>query len=287
MNCQIALWKQIRQPFYIPQSIHRCQLKNWESIDCDVAGCLLCGKIHICRDDENCPLIINEGRHVCEITGFYTRRNVFVDDEFVDTVASIGIWQGKNFQKISPCFVEFWVNQILGSPQAHSCIKTEISKRNLKLKQCFIKHAKIIKSRKQSLCILHLCTLVAFSMSQIRKPKCMTKTQQSYLISVCVSHINFFCGLFFEHFEVVVPTSKTAGFVVGFLYLMRQGLILFGNIVIVPCVPELKYVLPSESQIKTVFCLSTKIMTEVENCIKVCMRNVDKNKLLDIGFKII
>jgi hypothetical protein len=285
MNCQIKLWIQIRKPFYIPQRIHHCRLKDWELIDCDIAGCLLCGKIHICKDDDHCPLVINEGHHVCEITGFYTRRNVFVDDEFVDTVASIGVWQGRIFQKISPCFVEFWVNQILGSPQAHRCIEMEIIKRNVKLKQCFIKHAKLVKSKKEPLCILKLCTLVAHTMSQIRKPKCMTPTQQLYLTSLCISHINFFCGLFFEHFEIVIPSSKTAGFVVGFLYLMRQGLILYGNIVIVPCVPELKYVLPSESQIKTVFYLSTKIMTEVENSIKVSMRNVNKDKLLDIGFK--
>lgn len=281
---QIQLWNLIRQPFRVPAKIHHCTLCDWELIDCDVAGCLQCGKIHECRDAMKCPLVAYEGRHVCEITGFYTRRNVFVDDEFVDTAASVSSCPGRILQKIAPSLVDTWVERLLCSDLTKQSIQQEISKRKQRLKQCFIRCAKLKKVSQDPLNIVDLCTQVAHITSQIRQPRILSALQLQALSAECAAHINFFCSKFFEHFNVVLPNSKISGFVVGFLYMMRHGLIMYNNVIIVPHVSILNNVLPSESQIKTLFHLSTKIMTEIENCVKITLRSVSREKLLDIGF---
>jgi UL92 family len=175
---QIQLWHLIRQPFRLPARIHHCALRDWESIDCDVAGCLLCGKIHECKDAMECPLVVYEGRHVCEITGFYTRRNVFVDDEFVDTAASVSTCPGRIIQKIPPSLVETWVDRILCSDLTTKSIQQEIIKRKHRLKLCFIRCAKVKKASQAPLNILDLCTQVAHITSQIRMPRIMSTLQK-------------------------------------------------------------------------------------------------------------
>jgi len=284
---QIQLWKLIRQPFRVPAKIHHCALCDWELIDCDVAGCLLCGKVHECKDAMQCPLVVYEGRHVCEITGFYTRRKVFVDDEFVDTVASVSMCPGRILQKISPALIETWVNRLLCSDVARQSIQQEMSKRKNRLRQIFVKFAKSKKLNHDPLNIVDLCTDVAHVTSQIRQPRVLSPEQLHILSAECAAHIIFFCSRFFEHFNVVLPNSKVSGFVVGFLYMMRHGLNMYNNIVIVPQMTILSSVLPSESQIKSLFHLSTKIMTEIENCVKITLRSVSREKLLDIGFQMV
>jgi hypothetical protein len=283
----IDLWRRIRAPFQLPQCIHHCTLCDWESIDCDVAGCLVCGKLHECKDAMHCPLVVHEGRHVCEITGYYTRRNVFVDDEFVDTVTNLCSYSGKTLQTISRHTIDTLVNHILCSDQARQSLEQEMVRRELKLRNCFIKQAKAMKFKRQSLNVLDLCTQVAHAMSSTRRPRIMNSSQLSSLRRVCVSYIDFFAAIFFERFHVIIPNSKLNGFVVGLLYLMRHGLIMHGNVIVVPHVPELHHVLPSENQIKTVFQMSTKLLTEVENCIKITLKRVTRYKLVDVGFKTI
>ena len=64
----IETWKILRYPFPIPMACtrsdanvgHQCT-KSWEVIDIDIAGCVLCGRIHICgthqTDSAQAPLI--------------------------------------------------------------------------------------------------------------------------------------------------------------------------------------------------------------------------------------
>ena len=77
------------------------------------------------------------------------------------------------------------------------------------------------------------------------------------------------------------------GFIVGLLYLMRTGMCICENVEIVPRIPELQYVLPSENQVKVLFKLSTKIMTEVENIIKMTLRKFTRDQLMAMGFEML
>ena len=74
---------------------------------------------------------------------------------------------------------------------------------------------------------------------------------------------------------------------VGLLYLMRVGMIVYGDIEIIPKITELTRVLPAENNIKLICKLSTKIMTEAENMIKLETRNIKRSRLLNMGFEVV
>ena len=77
-------WRELREPFVLPLGLHHCAFEDWESIDCDLAACCICGAAHAC-DAATCPLICTEGRQVCEITGFCVKNAVFENDPFSNT----------------------------------------------------------------------------------------------------------------------------------------------------------------------------------------------------------
>jgi len=287
MERQIELWKSLAQPFRVPKSIHRCRLCDWELLDCDVAGCRVCGKIHECKDATQCPLVTYEGRHVCEITGFYTTRNVFVDDEYMNTVANVSAPHVPVVRSIDQAQIEAWVDAVLCSPDAREAVACEIAKREQRAKAVFLKLAKQAKAQRQALNIVDLATQTAHCMSNVREPVLLDELSARSLAAVCVLHINFFCRAFLDALRCTPPSVKMHGFVVGLLYLMRTGLVLCGNVEIVPKVQDLSAVLPSENHVKVVFKMSTKIMTEVENFIKITVRTYSREKLLGMGFRVV
>jgi hypothetical protein len=283
----VELWKHISAPFRLPSDIHRCALKDWQLIDCDIAGCMLCGKIHHCQDNHQCPTVTYEGRHVCEITGFYTRRNVFVDDEFVDTVASVSMPYTPPLNSITREQIEGWVHLVLCSEKAKDMLKLEIERKKHKCKAAFIKFAKNIKIKKLPLNIVNIYTLTAHSVAHVRLPTILSQEELELLLEQCTQYVDSFCRRFLDNLKITPPVSKMHGFVIGLLYLMRVGVIAYGDVEIVPKIPALTLVLPSENHIKTLCKLPTKILTEVENTIKITLRKFTRDRLLTLGFKIV
>ena len=83
------VWRRLRRPFILPCAApcHECE---WESIDVDMLGCLVCGDIHLC-DVCTCLDVIETGDSVvCAISGAVLRTQVYSSLEFVDTVALTG-----------------------------------------------------------------------------------------------------------------------------------------------------------------------------------------------------
>lgn len=285
MDPNILMWRHISEPFTVPTCIHRCTLRDWESIDWNVAGCKVCGKIHECKDVSKCPIVTYEGRHVCQITGFFTRRNVFLDDEYVDTVANVSTPYVTVQRNIEVAQIEAWVEVILCSSKARMALQQEITKRSHRCKAVFLRIAKSTKAKKQPLNIVNICTLTVHAMSNTRNLSIMSANDLKSLAAHCTEKIDRFCRTFLDSLHCTPATVKMQGFVVGLLYLMRVGMLICGNIEIVPRVPELALVLPSENQVRVIFKLSTKIMTEVENIIKLTLRNCSREQLLSMGFK--
>jgi len=284
MQHTIALWRSIADPFVVPACIHRCRLPDWELLDCDVAGCTLCGKIHACKDG-GCPLIVYEGRQVCEITGFCVRNQQFADNEYMDTVANIPTPQIPVHRTIHSEQIENWVASVLCSEKTRASLQAECHKRNARVKAVFIRLAKHCKTKCQPVNVVDLCTLTAHAVVNIRKPRLMDQQWLGALAAQCVEACVFFCRTFLDVLRCTPPAVKMHGFVVGLLYLMRTGMCICENVEIVPRIPELANVLPSENQVKTLFKLSTKIMTEVENIIKMTLRRFTREQLLAMGFE--
>ena len=284
MDRMVALWRSIADPFVVPQCVHRCKLLDWELLDCDVAGCTICGRIHVCKD-EKCPLICYEGRQVCELTGFCVRNQLFASDEYMDTVAHMPSSHPVVHRTIQSEQIENWVHCVLCSDKSRASLQTECLKRENRTKAVFIRLAKHCKAQTQPVNLINLCTLTALAMANIRTPNLMDPEWLKALSAQCVDAAVFFCRTFLDVLKCTPPAVKMHGFVVGLLYLMRTGMCICENVEILPRIPELAFVLPSENQVKALFKLSTKIMTEVENVIKMTLRRFTREQLLAMGFE--
>jgi len=283
----ICLWKRLRSPFWIPSGIHCCQMGDWENIECDVAGCVVCGKIHVCEDATHCPLVTYEGRHVCQITGFVSPRPVFDETEFMDTVAGLGEAYLPAPKCIETEQIESWVDQVLSSAAAKNSLKAEMVKRRSRIKQLFIRAAKTYKQARMPINIVSIISDVMNQVSESRVPVILSHAHASELRSLCVRKIERFCKCFMEFLECKLPVVKMKGFVVGVLYLMRKGIVIHTNIVILDKIPILQSVLPIENQLNSLFDVSIKVITEVENVIKLSIKKAGRDRLIEMGFDVI
>ena len=280
----IALWRLIKDPFVVPECIHRCRLNDWELIDCDIAGCVVCGKIHSCCP-ETCPLAKCEGRQVCEITGFCVKHIQFADDEYVDTVAYIHTPYVPTHRYIEREQMEHWIEEVLCSDKTQDSLRSDLQKRQARMQAVFVRLAKQCKCQHTPLNLVDLCAATAHAMATTKIPRLMGGEWLASLAHRCVEHAVFFCHTFLEALKCTPPVLKMHGFVVGLLYLMRNGMCICGNVVVIPRVQDLEDVLPSENQVHNLFKLSTKIITEVENIIKLALRPFTREQLLDMGFE--
>jgi hypothetical protein len=73
---------------------------SWEVYDFNLAGCVLCGQMHVCADG-SCDVEKNDqGHDICIITGLCVKMLNFCSDEFLDTV---GADEAGGFMGSSPC----------------------------------------------------------------------------------------------------------------------------------------------------------------------------------------
>jgi hypothetical protein len=76
-------WHRIRKPFSIPPNVttHDCA-GCWEKFDIDNAGCMECGKYHLCEQGD-CEYTMTQDSLVCIITGLCVKPKMLAVDEHV------------------------------------------------------------------------------------------------------------------------------------------------------------------------------------------------------------
>lgn len=271
----------IREPFCIPQCIHRCLPVDFENFDVDQAGCLLCGKIHVC-DKGHCVLSEEDGHVVCEITGYCVRKKIFSDNEFVDTVACISQDYQAQLQNVDSNQLEFWIEDVL---VGHKHVLVDERRRNKTRKQAILMRIlKHFKTTKANLNLIDVFTCFINATKNIREPLLLPESTLRVIVKQCSDIVITFCGRFFLLSKSVPSVNKLHGFIIGILYLMRNGLRMHDCIELLPPYPILHNILPVETQIKRIFRMSTKIMTETENTIKRNLKQVSREQLRNVGF---
>lgn len=276
-------WRFIREPFLIPYGVHQCVVEDYETFDLDVAGCRKCGRIHRCSDEKNCVLSEHNGYRVCEITGCCVRHKIFSDNEFIDTVAHVsGSTTSRDTRRFDVVMIARWVEEIfllhtqnlLREQQNNQFRRTVILTRILKY----------YKSNKRVLNMVDALTCLVNSTSNLRDPVVMPETDLQNTIRLCVDTVSSFCCRFAQ-LQFTVPSSiKMQGFVVGVLYLMRRGFVMFDTVQIVPRVSVLEEVLPVESSLKHAVGVNSRVMTETENIIKKAIKHLSVEQLRVLGF---
>lgn len=263
-----SIWKSVRGPFYRVN----CREHQWENYGVQDAGCNRCGAHHHCTHhlgENTCQLLeTDEGGLCCPITGYCIPTLRLSDKEFVHNV----FFQGSHAHS-APANITFEeigsiVTWFLRGRQSSKCKSDEVAKYMTKYRNTLVKNLKLMKtqgsfgSSSRSTCIT---SVIAQCLSQ-QKPK-LIKLASEQLCSFCSRQI-YVC---LKRINMLSLQNKKTNFVIGMLYLMKQGLIIH-NIQWLPKIKELSDCLPHETNLEKNFHLSMKLVCETENEIKLTLR---------------
>lgn len=268
------LWRCVRSPFY---RIH-CEAHEWETYDCDRAGCVKCGAAHHCKgnmvDNKTCPLFQNEdGSVCCMVTGMCIPMVRYSADEFVDTAA---VPDGLSTDRVSVAEntlnlyedvhrIVYW---FLCEQSSVESRQEEADRYVQKIRANVIAKLKDHKRDYPSE-LPCLPDVIAHSMHMV--PVRRISHASPELCALCAERITrclVDLGLTSAH-------AKRRDIVVGALYLMKSGLQV-KNSLWLPMISSLRNVLPHESSLGKTFELSTKIICSTENELKLALRHRER-----------
>jgi hypothetical protein len=276
-----GLWHRVRAPFKVPQGCHRCALHDWEVYDADKAGCRVCGRAHQCRDGGDCIGVCESDHQVCEITGCWIRTRNF-QQGYTDTAMPTA---STDLHLMPRPWVEgdrvvHWLQTLLFSDAARRCVARELQRIADKAASAFARVAKAWKLDRRDPDILAMLAQTRFAMGSLRMP-CRLRTQRAFddLAHACVLAVLGFTGNFKKVLMPHVPPAKLDHFIIGLIYLLRTGIVMFDTVQVVPRIPALRRLLPMETCLKAGFKIPCKIITEVENIAKTALKTLDRRRL--------
>lgn len=277
----LRLWSQVRGPFLVPHGAHQCK-DDWELIDVDVACCLVCGSCHRCAEGK-CDVETNEGWQVCNVTGCCVKQKVFSSDEFVDTIAYMPhTTVSREMVHVSREQLIDWTHLILCSQTTRDSLQHELQQKTLKKTMVFSRLAKNLKQRHKPINIIDLCTMTAQMLCDTRTPMILPPDEVKQLAQKCINITQRFIYTFLCIQSI--PKTKHKGFVIGVIFLMRHGIVLWDSEQVLPKVEGLTGCLPSENLLYSLFGVSTKVITQSENLIKQTLVLLPRSKIQSMGF---
>lgn len=293
-----SIWQRIRRPFVYPKCVKECK---WEIYDVTNAGCLKCGKEHVCQKmafQGDCPLIQNDdGSRVCLITGYVIPEVRYSNEEYLDHVVFKGVknhhhrQSGKeedekgNYtlsnhhsnnhgQHVIVSELESEVNKIidrlLDSSQTVKCRNEENQIQVKKIIKSFIKSIRMFKlhhpGKMPNICDLLTCTIEQEKkISFIYPISPSLKRECSQNVLLCLLQLKN------KGFRIYIG-NKLQDLVCGLVYLMRTG-ICYKKYELLKALPEIGRCLPAESRLKMYFGINSKVITAVENEVKLAFRD--------------
>ena len=278
------LWWSIRGPFKLPIRCHRCALGDWEVFDVDKAGCVQCGKLHICAE-ETCVGEMDHDHKACEITGCWTRTRNF-QQGYTDTAmpppgAANCVTDPAARPWVESEQVTRWMHVLLTSDTAKKCLHREIKRVSDKASSAFNRVAKGFKLEGKQPNLLEMFAETRFALGNLRVPGKLPQNQKDVkeLVCTCVMAIVNFTGNFRWVLLPFVPAVKLDLFVIGLIYMLRHGLVMYDTLHVIPRFPILRKLLPMETSLKVHFKVPCKIITETENTVKNALKKMDRKNL--------
>lgn len=266
------MWQRVRSPFKYPRCVKGCE---WEIYDVVHAGCLKCGSQHQCQNNAfegNCPLVETEnGARVCTITGFIIPDVRYAKEEYIDhAVMESGEYREKNIHMDLDNEIKIHLDKILSGPVFEQCRVTENSHQSKKIYKSVLRQIRMFKMEHPNtipnFCkllsrVLHMEKRISFihPASGELKRRCHEK------IYVCVLDLH-------RKGYRVSHGNRLQDLVCGLLYLLRTG-IQYRNHELFACIPEIARCIPMESRLKAYFNINSKVITSVENEVKLAFRD--------------
>lgn len=277
------LWRALRRPFALTPEmshVHKCQ---WEKIDMGMLGCRLCSAIHICSID-SCPSTQSHDATVCTLSGLCLTNKNFVQDDYSDRVAPyIFCTSNRTAQRaVTPDQIREMALYLLLSKQAETAFNIEIRRRAQRMTNSL---ALILedKSAFAGANVIRLIEQTQRNFTQQNKLLCEfhPEIRRNVIerVVMSVSHIINTCQ--WQWLRNIKPMELRM-YVVGLIYLMRSGVCIC-RIQVIPCIPLLVYLLPTENLLETIFAFKSKHVTDIENKFKFFFRQMSHETLLKLG----
>lgn len=274
MTYMLRLWRELRKPFVFPSSstgFHTCE---WEQLDIDLFACKLCGHVHACRDLQCVDTIETDDGTVCALSGVVIREKKYDVNEYQDTI---------DFTEFKPSYrhfeeeaiaveIEFLIDRMINSKQTL----------RLLLKPTAVKIERLMKEKSIEN-LLHLSCSLSHILNHSNMLQ-VTSDEYKHIYCESVKHCKIVLRSMVTTLGMAYKQNELTHIIVGMLYLMRSG-IMFENLIILPKLNKLEYILPPENSLNSVFDIRAKYLTETENRIKFCLRSTSKHKLQISGFK--
>lgn len=270
---QYEIWRRLRKPFRYPS----CRTCIWEAFDSAEAGCLRCGKHHVCYTnavDCKCPLIECDDRtRVCTITGLILHEVRHAKEEYVGGTTCV------NYTRVSSnCHapqtgnideVLHVVRFFLASRRTQGCRDTENAKQTLRLSNHMLRQMKSFKLTKPG----HTPNVCAILGSAISQEKYWRFIEQASDDLVCkAAQAIHKCMLDMQKRGMkITPGARTRDLVCGLIYMLKHGLI-YHDRMILAHIPEVERCLPHENKVETYFGVSSKVICMTENEVKLIFR---------------
>jgi hypothetical protein len=265
LELMIDVWRRLRRPFILPVGArhHACE---WEAIDIDVLGCLVCGSIHACDVCTCAEVIETNDSVVCAISGAVLRNQMYSQVEFVDTVAMTG--PVSQFEEDFTAEVEQTVEHMLLSASSQRQRRAALCDVLLRWTRAGAAGG-AAAAPAQSL--LAACAALARKAEHLPHAFAFVSAPRRHALAAaakedCRRILRFMvtCGM-------PVKAAEAPRLTVGLLYLMRHG-IRNAEQVVLQKRSEIAQILPAESMLSKHYGIHPKFITETENRIKFCLR---------------
>ena len=281
------LWRLLRKPFPLPSSetSHKCE---WEVFDINMAGCLLCGAIHVCSSETCKEVEHNEDGTVCVLTGFYINLTNFKEAEYSDCVMPYAQHPamrsndnyGNIFQEIP-----VYVHELLCSEHSKVAYACECKKFYKKL---FLSFENCVWSAQDQKKSVNIPMILEEAIKACKATKALTYSYDEKLrrttASGCVYYISNLIGIWITITKKKFKKSETKSIIYGLVYLMRTGVTVNG-ICILPRYDKLVSLLPPENMLGMYFDFRSKYITDTENRLKFLFKNMNVSTIKSLGFQ--
>lgn len=291
-----AMWVQAMGPTII-LPVATCTHNNtWHILDMNLAACITCGCAHSCESG-TCPSELNDdGHEICQITACIIKPMSYGACDFRDTAGPmVPINQvpktshrykklGGGCQANNPCHIQetvtVYISEAISGEKWKSCVMSEMMKGDQRRKNSLYRFLRLHKMESPgvapNLCKA-ACNMVQTT-GKIRVIEDMSLDNTRHTVEACASPITKTILMINQVCPGAVPEIRIRHFTFGLLYLMRNGVIMNG-VVVLPKFSWLTDILPQENSLGTVFGVKSKCITETENLVKSTLRNIGAEKL--------
>ena len=270
------LWQIVRGPFHriYCQSPTRHQ---WERFDYDRAGCLKCGALHRCAKtsvENTCALeTMDDGSMCCTVTGFCVPIVRYCPTEFVDTCHEVDRGEDTLAQEHTRRrenlmhVVHTTVTEFLNGTQSRNMRAHLVKNACDRITRATTRACahKWMKTPGHATCVQ---TALAHAILEIDQESELRTLPSRELTDVCVEKVTE-CLVQLDLQGASVMRIETLS--VGILYLLLHG-IRCGATQWLEGIPALRPVLPPVSMLQKWYGLSSKLIIDTENWVKMALR---------------